>query len=149
MLHKNIFISWKHKHAHLNKILISCISKHGFQLYLLTYLLTPCSRVLLEKLTSPQLVKKFPAFYGTFRFITAFTSVWRFHNKVSFFGEELLAPRPTPKQEDHPLSAVRGCWFNIFAAILHYGGCSSIRNLRMCHAVVTGTHLSWGLQFLM
>ena len=30
--------------------------------YLLTYLLTPCSRVLLEKLASLQLVKKFPAF---------------------------------------------------------------------------------------
>jgi hypothetical protein len=33
--------------------------------YLLTYLLTPWSRVLLEKLTGLQLVKKFPAFYGT------------------------------------------------------------------------------------
>ena len=42
--------------------------------YLLTYLLTPWSRVLLEKLTGLQLVKKFPAFYGTRRFITAFTS---------------------------------------------------------------------------
>ena len=30
--------------------------------YLLTYLLTPWSRVLLEKLTGLQLVKKFPAF---------------------------------------------------------------------------------------
>jgi hypothetical protein len=29
------------------------------------YLLTPWSRVLLEKLTSLQLVNKFPAFYGT------------------------------------------------------------------------------------
>jgi len=26
-----------------------------------------------EKLTGPQLIKKFPAFYGTRRFITAFT----------------------------------------------------------------------------
>ena len=42
--------------------------------YLLTYLHTPWSRVLLEKLTGSQLVKKFPAFYGTRRFITAFTS---------------------------------------------------------------------------
>jgi len=40
-----------------------------------TYLLTPWSRVLLENLTGSQLVKKFPAFYGTRRFITAFTSV--------------------------------------------------------------------------
>jgi hypothetical protein len=39
-----------------------------------TYLLTSRSRVLIEKLTGLQLVKKFPAFYGTRRFITAFTS---------------------------------------------------------------------------
>jgi len=38
------------------------------------YLLTPLSRVLLEKLTGSKLVKKFPAFYGTRRFITAFTN---------------------------------------------------------------------------
>ena len=43
-------------------------------LYLLTYLLTPWCRVLLEKLADLQLVKKFPAFYGTRRFFTAFTS---------------------------------------------------------------------------
>ena len=43
--------------------------------YLLTYLLTPWCRVLLEKLTGLQLVKKFPAFHGTRKFITALTSV--------------------------------------------------------------------------
>ena len=42
--------------------------------FLLYNLLTPWSRVLLEKLTGLQLVKKFPAFYGTRRFITALTS---------------------------------------------------------------------------
>ena len=36
--------------------------------------LTPQSRVLPEKRTGPQVVKKFPAFYGTRRFITAFTT---------------------------------------------------------------------------
>ena len=41
-------------------------------LYLLTYLLTQWSRALLEKLVGLQLVKKFPAFYGTRRFITGF-----------------------------------------------------------------------------
>ena len=41
----------------------------------LTHSLTPCSTVLLEKLTDSQLVNKFPTFYGTRRFITAFTSV--------------------------------------------------------------------------
>jgi hypothetical protein len=38
------------------------------------YLLTRWSRVLLEKLTGSQIVEKFPAFNGTERFITAFTS---------------------------------------------------------------------------
>ena len=37
-------------------------------------IIIPWSGVLLEKLTGPQLVKKFPAFYGTRRFLTAFTS---------------------------------------------------------------------------
>jgi hypothetical protein len=40
---------------------------------LLTYLLTAWRRVLLEKLAGSQLVKKFPVFYGTRKFITAFT----------------------------------------------------------------------------
>ena len=39
-----------------------------------TYLLTPWWRALLEKLTGLQLVKKFPAFHGTRRFITALIS---------------------------------------------------------------------------
>ena len=46
-------------------------------IYLSTHLssqLTTCSKVLPKKLTSPQLVKKFPEFYGTCRFISAFTS---------------------------------------------------------------------------
>jgi hypothetical protein len=108
----------------------------------LSYLLTPWNRVLLEMLTGFQLVKKLPAFCGTRRFITAFTSArhlslswvssipnlmslfsllrshqsintgprltfWLFHNMIHFNGEELLAPRPTPKPEDHTLSAVR------------------------------------------
>ena len=37
------------------------------------YLLTPRSRGFLEKLTLFQLVEKFPAYYGTRRFITAYT----------------------------------------------------------------------------
>jgi len=35
---------------------------------------TPCSRVLLQKLVVTQLIKKFPAFYVTRRFITVFTT---------------------------------------------------------------------------
>jgi len=40
-----------------------------------TYLITPWCRVLLEKLTGLQIVKKLPAFHGNRRFITPLTSV--------------------------------------------------------------------------
>jgi len=36
-----------------------------------------------------------------------------------FCGSELLDPRPTPKLEDNPLSAVRERLFSIFTAALH------------------------------
>jgi len=64
-----------------------------------------------------------------------------FRNKANFYGEELSTTRPTPRL-DYPLSAVRDRLFNIFAATLHTGGRSSIRNLRTRHAVVTRTHSS-------
>jgi hypothetical protein len=63
-----------------------------------------------------------------------------FRNMIRFYGEELLAPRPTPKLEDHPSLAVGDCLFSIFAASLHIGGHSSIRYLRTRHALVTATH---------
>jgi hypothetical protein len=56
-----------------------------------------------------------------------------------FLDEELLQPRPNSKLEDHPVSAIRDCLFDIFTATLHTGGRSSIRNLRTRHAVVKGT----------
>ena len=43
------------------------------EMFRLAYLLTPWSRVLLQKLIGSQLVKKFPAFYGTRKFITVLT----------------------------------------------------------------------------
>jgi len=57
---------------------------------------------------------------------------------MRFYGEELLAPSPTPKLEDHPFSAVRDFLFNIFVSTLHIGGRSSIRSLRTGRDVVTG-----------
>jgi len=66
-----------------------------------------------------------------------------FGKKASFYSEEFLVPCPTPKLEDHFLSAIRDCLFIIFIATLHTGGHSSIHNLWTCHAVVTGVHLSW------
>jgi hypothetical protein len=59
--------------AYLLAYLPNCLLTY-LNTYLLTHSLTPWSRVLLEKLTGVQLVKKFPAFYETRRFITAFTS---------------------------------------------------------------------------
>jgi hypothetical protein len=50
------------------------------------------------------------------------------HNILGFYGGELLAFRPNPKLEDHPLSTLRDCLLNIFATTLCVGGRSSIRN---------------------
>ena len=68
-------------------------------------------------------------------------NLWVILNMCFFYGEGLLAPRPTPKLEDHPSSALRGCLLNIFTATLHIVGRSSIHNLRTRHAVVTGTYI--------
>ena len=65
-----------------NFLLISLASLHS---------LTPWCRVLLEKLTGLQLVKKFPAFHGNRRFITALTSVL-----------DLSLPCASPIQSIHP-----------------------------------------------
>jgi len=42
-----------------------------------------------------------------------------FYNILSFYSEELLAPCPTVKLENHPLSTACDCLFNMFAAIFH------------------------------
>jgi len=57
-------------YLHSNYLNIHNISFVPYRI--LTYLLHEA--VLLEKLPASQLVKQFPAFYGTRRFITAFTS---------------------------------------------------------------------------
>ena len=57
-------------------------------------LLTPWCRVLLQKLTGLQLVKNFPAFHGTRRFITALTSVR--HLSLSWASPiQSIYPHPT------------------------------------------------------
>ena len=64
------------------------------ELYLLTYLFTPWCRILVEKLTGLQLVKKFPPFHGTRRFITALTSVR--HLSLSWASPiQSINPHPT------------------------------------------------------
>ena len=44
----------------INKLLLSHLVGRLYYIYIYTYLLTPCCRVLLEQLTGLQLVKKFP-----------------------------------------------------------------------------------------
>ena len=58
--------------------------------FLTVHLLTPWSRVLLAKLTGSQLVKKFPAFYGTRRFINVFTTACH----LPLFGARSIQSMP-------------------------------------------------------
>ena len=63
--------------------------------------LSPWCRVLLEKLTGLQLVKKFPTFYGTRRFITALTSVR--HLSLSWVSPiQSIHPHPTTWRSNTP-----------------------------------------------
>jgi len=63
----------------------------------ITYLLTPWCRVLLEKLTGLQLVKKFPAFHGIPRFIAALTSLR--HPSLSWANPiQSIYPHPTSRR---------------------------------------------------
>jgi hypothetical protein len=77
-------------------------------------------------------------------------SYMRFLIGLHLYDEELLAPRPTPKLEDHPLSALHDCLFIIFAATLPIwrpflhpqpedAPCRGDRDPLI---TVTGTHLS-------
>ena len=82
--------------------LLAC-QKLVWTLHLLTYLLTPWCRVLLKKLTDLQLVKKFPAFHGTRRFITALSSVR--HLSLSWANPiQSIYPHPTSRRSILKLS---------------------------------------------
>jgi len=60
--------------------------------YLPTYLLSPWSKVLLEKLNGSQLVKKLLQYYVTRRIITAFTRV----RHLSLSWDWSIQPMPPP-----------------------------------------------------
>ena len=74
---------------------------------LTSYLLTPWSRDLLEKLTGLQLAKKFPAFYGTRRFITALTSARHLSLSWASFIQS-THPHPTSRRSILILSSHLG-----------------------------------------
>ena len=61
--------------------------------YLLTYLLTPWSRVLLEKLTGSAASQKIPRIFGTWRFLTILTSA----RQMSLsWSNSIQFPQPSP-----------------------------------------------------
>ena len=64
---------WVGTFVKLSNIEQEIIKKLTFFIQIRTKELTPWIRVLPEKLKRPKILKKFPAFYGTQRFITAFT----------------------------------------------------------------------------
>ena len=68
-------MGWKWKWREKIREEYSKVALNYLLIYLHTYLLTPWCTVLLEKLNGLQLVKKFPAFHGTRRFIIALTNV--------------------------------------------------------------------------
>jgi hypothetical protein len=77
--------------SHLEHLLLTEILIKELYLLFIFHLLTPWSRVLLGNLTGLQLVKKFPAFCGTRRFITALTS-----------ASHLSLSWASPIQSSHP-----------------------------------------------
>ena len=85
---------WKdHAHTYTNRRAVLSL-KYEKVRSSSSYWLTPWSSVLLEKLTGFQLVKKFLAFYGTRRFITALTSAR--HLSLSWASSiQSIPPHPT------------------------------------------------------
>jgi hypothetical protein len=65
----------------------------GIATYLLTFLLTPCSRVLLEKLTGSAASQEIPRIFGTRKLITVFTSAR--HMSLSW-ANSIQSPQPRP-----------------------------------------------------
>ena len=95
-------------------------ARHVLLTNLRIYLLTPWSRVHLEKLTCFQLVKKFPSFYGTRRFITAVTSAR--HLSLSCASSfQSIPPHPTSWRSIFVLSShLRlGLPIGLFHSVFH------------------------------
>ena len=83
--------------SYIDFTICSCVYlylRYRVSSYPVAYLLPPWCRVLLQKLTGLQLVKKFPAFHGTRSFITALTSLR--HLSLSWASPfQSIYPHPT------------------------------------------------------
>jgi hypothetical protein len=71
-----------------------------------------------------------------------FTSLLNISEHGTFYGELFLCLRPTRKLDDLPLSAVRRVLFHTSQLLWSLEVVSSIRSLRTCRAVVTGSLLT-------
>ena len=90
MEENNYWLNLKTRTKRLEICEARCIEKSQHT----SHLLTPWCRVLPEQLTGTQLVKKFPAFHRTRRFITALTSVR--HLSLSWTSPiQSIYPHPT------------------------------------------------------
>ena len=74
-------------------ILYSLIPRPTTHNIYITYLLTPCSRVLLEKLTGSAASQKIPRIFGTRKFLTVFTRAR--HMSLSW-ANSIESPQPPP-----------------------------------------------------
>ena len=119
MQYKMCYIDFKyntHTHTHI---------------YIHTYLLTPWCRVLLEKLTGLQLVKTFPAFHGTRRFITALRSLR--HLSLSRASRiQSIYPHRTSWRSIHP-STPRSPQWSLSLRFIYIYIYSSISDRRYTH----------------
>ena len=79
-----------------------------------TYLITQWSRGLLEKLTDSQLVKKFPTFYGTRRFITPHSQV---HATCPYPEQARSSPCPHIPLPEDPTSYYPPIYAWVFQAV--------------------------------
>jgi hypothetical protein len=72
-----------------------------------------------------------------------------FHSKIIFYGEELLAPRPTPQAGGPPFVGRPRLLIQYIRSYPPYlEAVPSIRNLRTRHAVVTRDPPNMGYSFI-
>ena len=85
----------------------------------------------------------FPLFRSYQKICPDLKHMYLFRNKASFWGEELLAHHPTLQTGVSNLVSCLRLLIQYIRSYPPFGGRSSICNVRMHHAMVTGTHLTW------